>query len=185
MLHDQGILLHLWVDACNTMVFVKNLSPHRILGMSTLEEDFSGKKLDVSYFKIFGSSVYFHVTKDSRKKLEPTTEIGIFVGYIDTPHNYRVYFPNNMMVFVRRDIKFDEEKAMLLALERALDLHVEEELLVPNNEPQYVDKPHVEDHGVEENTHAEPSTRNGRRCTTEADRLRLDVAENVGAPTSL
>ena len=36
-----------------------------------------------------------------------------------------------------------------------------------------------------ENTHAEPSTRNGRRRTTKADRLRLDVAENVGAPISL
>ena len=56
--------------------------------MSTPEEDFSGKKPDVSYFKIFGSSVYFHVTKDSRKNLEPTTEIGIFVWYNNTPYNY-------------------------------------------------------------------------------------------------
>ena len=53
--------------------------------MSTPEEAFSGKKPDVSYFKFFGSSVYFHVTKDSRKKLEPTKEFGIFVGYTDTP----------------------------------------------------------------------------------------------------
>ena len=33
-------------------------------------------------------------------------------------------------------------------------------------------------------THAEPSTRNGRKCTREADRLMLDVTEHVGAPTS-
>ena len=76
MLHDQGLPLHLRVEACNTAVFVQNRSPHRILGMSTPEEAFSGKKPDVSYFKIFGSSVYFHVTKDSNKKLEPTIEIG-------------------------------------------------------------------------------------------------------------
>jgi hypothetical protein len=56
--------------------------------MSTPDEDFIGKKPDVSYFKIFGSSVYCHVTKDARKKLEPTVEIGIFVGYTDTPYNY-------------------------------------------------------------------------------------------------
>ena len=73
---------------------------------------------------------------------------------------------------------------MRLSLERELDLHVEEELLVPKDEPQDVDQPHAKDHGVEENTHAEPSIRNGRRRTTEADRLRLDAAENVGAPTS-
>ena len=101
MLHDQGLPLHLWAEACNTAVFVQNRSPHQILGMSTPEEAFSGKKHDVSYFKIFGSSIYYHVTKDSRKKLEPTTKIGIFVGYMDTPHNYRVYFPNNRMNVVR------------------------------------------------------------------------------------
>ena len=73
---------------------------------------------------------------------------------------------------------------MLLSLERELDLHVEDKLLVPKDESQDVDQPHEEVHRVEENTHAKPPIRNGRRCTTEADRLRLDVVENVGAPTS-
>ena len=126
-----------------------------------------------------------HVTKDAKKNLEPTIQIGIFLGYTDTPHNYRVYFPNNRMIVVKWDIKFDEEKAMRLSLERELDLYADEELLVPNNEPQDVEQPHVEDHGVAENTHAEPSTRNGRRRTMDADRLRLDATEHVGAPTSL
>ena len=126
-----------------------------------------------------------HVTKYSKKKLELTAKIVIFVGDTDTPHNYRVYFPNNKMVVVRQDIKFDEEKGMRLSLERELDLHADEELLVPKNEPKYVEQPHEEDHRVAKNTHADTSTRNGRRCTTEADRLRLDAAEHVGAPTSL
>ena len=78
MLHDQGLPLHLWVKACNKMVYVKNCCPHRIIGASTPEEAFIGKKPDASIFKIFGSSVYVHVSKDARKKLEPTTEIGIF-----------------------------------------------------------------------------------------------------------
>ena len=72
--------------------------------MSTQEEAFTGKKPHVSHFKIFGSSVYVHVTKDARKKLEPKTKIGIFLGYNETPHNYRVYFPNNRMTVVQRDI---------------------------------------------------------------------------------
>ena len=103
--------------------------------MSTLEEAFTSKKPDVSHFKIFHSYVYVHVTKDARKKLEPTDEIEIFLGYAATPHNYRVYFLNNRMTVVRRDIKFDEEKSMRLSLERELGLHVDEELLVPKNEP--------------------------------------------------
>jgi hypothetical protein len=95
MLHDQGLPMHLWAEACNTGVYVQNRCPHRILGMSTPEEAFTGKKPDVSHFEIFGSSIYVHVTKDSRKKMESTAEVGIFVGYTKTPHNYRVYFPND------------------------------------------------------------------------------------------
>ena len=73
---------------------------------------------------------------------------------------------------------------MRFSLEMDLELHAKEELLVPKDEPQDVDQPHAEDHGVEENTHANPSIINGKRRTTEANRLRLDAVENVGAPTS-
>ena len=88
MLHDQGLTLHLCVEACNTMVYVKKKIPHQILGMSTPVEYFSGKNLDVAHFNISGSSVYCHLSKDERKNIEPTIELGIFLGYTDTPHNY-------------------------------------------------------------------------------------------------
>jgi hypothetical protein len=68
--------------------------------MITPEEAFSGRKSDVSHFRIFGASVYCHVSKESRKKLEPTTELGVFVGYTETPHNYHVYFPSLRMTVV-------------------------------------------------------------------------------------
>ena len=73
--------MHMWAEACNTTGHVLNHCSHRILGKSTPEEAFTGKKPDVSHFNIFGSYVYVHVTKDTRKKLESTTKIGIFVGY--------------------------------------------------------------------------------------------------------
>ena len=43
------------------------------------------------------------------------------------------------------------EKAMQLSFERDLDFHADDKLLVPNNEPQDVEQPHAEDHGVEKN----------------------------------
>eukprot|EP00253_Pinus_taeda_P024765 PITA_24765 len=55
MLHDQGLPLHLWAEACETAMYLQNKSPHRILGMKTPEEAFSGKRPDVDHFKIFGS----------------------------------------------------------------------------------------------------------------------------------
>jgi len=61
--------------------------------MSTPEESFSSKKPDVAHFRIFSSSVYCHVTEYARKKIELTTELGIFMGYTDTPNNYWVYLP--------------------------------------------------------------------------------------------
>ena len=42
---------------------------------------------------------------------------------------------------------------MKLLLERELHLHAEEELLVSKYEPQDVDQPQEEVHGVEETTH--------------------------------
>ena len=108
VLHDQGLPLHLWVEACNTTVYLQNRSPHHILGMKTPEEAFSGKRPDVGHFRIFGSSMYFHVTKDAWKNLDLTTELGIFVGYTNTPHNYQVYFPTSRRTVVHKDVKFDE-----------------------------------------------------------------------------
>eukprot|EP00253_Pinus_taeda_P023272 PITA_23272 len=90
MLHDQGLPLHLWIEACNAAAYLQNRSPHHILGMKTPEEAFFGKRPDVGHFRIFGSSVYCHVTNDAWKKLESTTELGILVWYTDTPYNYQV-----------------------------------------------------------------------------------------------
>eukprot|EP00253_Pinus_taeda_P034486 PITA_34486 len=55
MLHDQGLPLHLWVEACNTTVYVQNHSPHQILDMKTIEEAHFGKRPNVDHFNIFGS----------------------------------------------------------------------------------------------------------------------------------
>ena len=72
--------MHLWAEACNTAAYVQNCCTHRVLGMSTLEEAFTGKKPDIYHLKIFGSFVYIHVTKDTRKKLEPTAKVGYLWG---------------------------------------------------------------------------------------------------------
>ena len=68
--------------------------------MKTRMEAFFGKRLYVSHFRIFGSLVYYHVTKDARKKLDPIDELGILVGYMDTPHNYQVYLPTSQRTVV-------------------------------------------------------------------------------------
>jgi transposase InsO family protein len=43
MLHDQGLPLFLWAEACYTAVYLQNRSPHRALRDKTLEEAFCNK----------------------------------------------------------------------------------------------------------------------------------------------
>lgn len=142
------------VGATQMMLHFQNHSPHQILGMKTLEEDSSNKRTDVGNFRIFGSSVYFYVTKYAWKNLELTTMLRIFVGYIDTPHNYQMYLSASRMTVVRRDVRFYWEKSMRVSLERELDLHVIEDILGPKfEEPQMdLEQPHAEDPGVETST---------------------------------
>ena len=74
---------------------------------------------------------------------------------------------------------------MRVSLERDLELHADEEILAPKVEEPQIDvkQPHTKDPGVETSTHAE-SSRKGRKCTREANRLLDDARENVGEPTS-
>jgi len=58
------------------------------------------------------------------------------------------------MTMVRKNVKFDELKAMSVSLERELELHADEEILAPKvEEPQIdVEQPHAEDLGVDTST---------------------------------
>ena len=103
--------------------------------MITLEEYFAGRNLYVSHLKKIGALVYCHVSKDLRKKLEPIVELGVFLGYTETPHNYWVYLPSLRMTTVMRDVNFDEENAMRCSLEWELSILPKHELLAPKEEP--------------------------------------------------
>ena len=37
MIHDQDLPMHLWAEVARTVVYVKNISPHRVLGNKTPE----------------------------------------------------------------------------------------------------------------------------------------------------
>eukprot|EP00253_Pinus_taeda_P027763 PITA_27763 len=63
MLHDQRLLKFIWAEAANTAIYVQNQCPHQALGSKTPKERFTGKKPDLSHFRIFGSPLYFHVPK--------------------------------------------------------------------------------------------------------------------------
>ena len=74
------------------------------MGRKTPEEVFIGTGLDVSHICIFGSVCYCHVHADNRKKLDPSGEKGLLVGYSKISKAYRVYIPARRRIIVSRDV---------------------------------------------------------------------------------
>jgi hypothetical protein len=117
MLHDHGLPLFLWAEACNIVVYLQNRSPHRVLGDKTPKEAFSGKKSEVGHFRIFGCLTYSHVPSEKRTKLEPTAKKSIFVGYSKTSKDFRIYIPSLRKTVVQRDVRFEEDRAFWRSLD--------------------------------------------------------------------
>jgi hypothetical protein len=82
-----------WEEECNTIVYVKNKSPHRILGDKTLKEEFSGVKPKIGHFNIFGYPFYIYFPMQKRMKLEPSGHKGVFLEYNETSKDYNIFIP--------------------------------------------------------------------------------------------
>ena len=89
MLFDQGLPLFLWVEAYMAVVYIR--CPHTALGRKTPEEVFTGTRSNASHIRIFSSVCYSHVHANTRKKLDPSGEKGLLVGYSEISQAYRVY----------------------------------------------------------------------------------------------
>ena len=138
---SEKIPLCLWVEACNTTVFVHKCSHHLILGMSTPEEAFFGKKLDVYGYTTLMGKVEKVVSWDEgelwHKRLGHLNHRALKVM-----QQISMRLPKGTLAQIDKCKGCTMgkcEKAMRLSLERELDLHVDEELLVPNDEPQDVE----------------------------------------------
>jgi transposase InsO family protein len=72
MIDDRSLPLYLWTEACNTVVYLLNRSPHRILEDKTLEEAFTGRRPETGHLRIFGCPIYIHIPMEKRTKLQPS-----------------------------------------------------------------------------------------------------------------
>ena len=106
MISDADLPAGLWAEAVLTANHIRCRSP-TANKTKTPYELFYGSKPDVSAMRVFGSTVYAHVPKEKRHKLEPRSERGIMVGYGLTTKGYRVLQPDNHVI-VCRDVIFDE-----------------------------------------------------------------------------
>jgi hypothetical protein len=136
MIHDQELPMILWAEACNRTMYVQNMSPHRILGNKTSEEEFSGVKPEIGHLKIFGCPVYIHVLVEKRTKLEPSRHKGIFVGYNKTSKAYKIFIPVQWNTIVRKDVMFEENLASRRSQESSTVIE-DKEQQAPKDEQQF------------------------------------------------
>jgi hypothetical protein len=71
MLHAKSLPQRLWVEALNCETYIQNISPHRSVKDKTPFEAWSGLKLEVTHFRIFGSRAWARIPSEKRKALDP------------------------------------------------------------------------------------------------------------------
>nr|GEZ16224.1 hypothetical protein [Tanacetum cinerariifolium] len=84
-------LNHLNFEAMATACYTQNRSLIHTRHNKTPYELGHNKKLDLTFFRVFGALYY--PTNDSKdlRKQQPTVDIGIFVGYASSKKGYRIY----------------------------------------------------------------------------------------------
>jgi hypothetical protein len=81
MLNEKNLPNYFWAKVVVTAVYIMNRTPTAAIHGMTLEEKFTGKKLDVSHLKVFGCIACVHVLDEKRSKLDPKADKCIFIGY--------------------------------------------------------------------------------------------------------
>ena len=105
---EKNMPHHFWAEAVNTTVYIMNRTPTVVVHVVTPEEKYSGKKPDLSHFKVFGCIAYVHIRDELRNKLDPKAEKCIFVGNSVEQKGYRCYNPVTRELCVSKDVVLDE-----------------------------------------------------------------------------
>lgn len=113
MLYDADLEKHYWAEALNTAAYVKNHLISKVLGNKSPIEIWTGRKPDVSHFRIFGSKVMAHIPKEKRRKFDAKSQEYLFVGYCDEKKGYRLLDPNTKKIIESRDVVFLESGKIL------------------------------------------------------------------------
>ncbi|HBK83011.1 MAG TPA: hypothetical protein DDZ41_05345, partial [Flavobacterium sp.] len=104
MLHDAQLSKDYWAEAVNMATYLINRTVNTHCPEKTPEEIWSGKKIDLSDLKVFGSPVMVHIPKEKRKKWDYKSSKQIFVGYDSQSKGYRCIDPVNKKLQIARDV---------------------------------------------------------------------------------
>jgi hypothetical protein len=97
-----------WAETINTTCHATNrLYLHKLL-KKTSYELIIGNKLNVSYFRVFGSKCYILQKRSKSSKFAPKTYECFLLGYDSNSHTYRVFNVTTDCVKTMCDAVFNE-----------------------------------------------------------------------------
>lgn len=108
MIIHAGVKHYLWAEAVNTAVYIRNRCPTKKLEDKTPFEVWTGRKPNVSHFKVFGCSAVGLNKSTGKSKLEAKGRQYLMVGYSNTSKAYRLFDTNTQKVEEKRDVLFNE-----------------------------------------------------------------------------
>ena len=91
MLHNKDVARNLWGEAVNTACHTVNMVYFRPSTKKTSYELWKGRKPNVKYFKIFGSTCFILKDRENVGKFDSHSDEGIFLGYSSISKAYRLY----------------------------------------------------------------------------------------------
>ncbi|GJR66211.1 retrovirus-related pol polyprotein from transposon TNT 1-94 [Tanacetum coccineum] len=108
MLIFSKALMFLWAEAVATACYTQNRSLIHTLHNKTPYELVHDKKPDLTFFRVFGALCYPTNDSEDLGKLQPTADIGIFVGYAPSRKGYRIYNKRTRRIMETIHVQFDE-----------------------------------------------------------------------------
>ena len=108
MLYNKDLARNLWGEAVNTACHTVNRVYFRPGTKKTPYELWKGRKPNVKYFRIFGSTYFILKDKENVGKFDSMSDEGIFLGYSSISKAYRVYNKRTMKVMETMNVVIDE-----------------------------------------------------------------------------
>nr|GFA37672.1 retrovirus-related Pol polyprotein from transposon TNT 1-94 [Tanacetum cinerariifolium] len=100
--------MFLWAEAVATACYTQNRSLIHTRHHKTPYELVNKKKSNLTFFRVFGALCYPTNDSEDLGKLQPTADIGIFVGYAPSRKGYRIYNKRTRRIMKTIHIQFDE-----------------------------------------------------------------------------
>ena len=114
MLYNKDVARNLWGEAVNTACHTINKVYFGPGTKKTPYELWKGRKPNVKYFIIFGSTCFILKDRENVEKFDFWSDEGIFLGYSSTSKAYRVYNKRTMKVMETVNVLIDESSIPVL-----------------------------------------------------------------------